>query len=61
MSGGSDKYSTSILVDSPTEERRLLLPDTRGMIITTATLQHVTSLVGLRGNRTMQYTGEVHT
>ena len=60
LSGGSESHHTTVCLDAPTDERLLLLPDTSGMLITTANLADISSLVGLRGNRTMQYTGEAH-
>lgn len=61
LSGGSENHHTTVCLDAPTEDRTLLLPDKSGVIITTANLADISSLVGLRGNRTMQYTGEAHT
>ena len=49
-----------VCIDQPTAERTLLLPDSSGMILTSDTTHAISSLVGLRGNRTLQYTGEAH-
>jgi hypothetical protein len=60
LSGGSHSDKSSICIDKPKDARTLLLPDTSGMIITSETTHQISSLVGLRGDRTMQFTGEVH-
>ena len=60
LSGDSEDASTSICLEKPTAPRSLLLPDASGMVITNATLSDISSLVGLRGDRTLQFTGEAH-
>jgi len=60
LSGGSASEKTSICIDRPTETRTMLLPDASGMVLTTTTRDQIPSLVGLRGNRPMQFTGESH-
>ncbi len=55
-----DDSSTKICLDRPSAQRSLLLPDASGLIITNATVSGISSLVGLRGNRSLQFTGEAH-
>jgi hypothetical protein len=51
---------TKICLEKPSAQRSLLLPDASGVIITNATVSDISSLVGLRGNRSLQFTGEAH-
>ena len=55
-----DDSSTKICLEKPSAQRSLLLPDASGIIITNATVSDISSLVGLRGNRSLQFTGEAH-
>ncbi|EKX42705.1 hypothetical protein GUITHDRAFT_111377 [Guillardia theta CCMP2712] len=61
MSANHDSFSTSLCVErTDNENKTLLLPDTNGIVVLTSNLDVVPFVPGLRGNRTLFFTGDMY-